>query len=235
MTWAAGTQRVAFDHHEEEAERLMKFRLTYEGPLKHEGGIEHKHEIRKEFHKQLKHLWTIYPGLKEGHTKQLYEVSIVTAGPNFAASLGSDKTPIDKIAENYNRFGFRFVPLATKTHLGNIPRELLIVSLDILFLRSGEPGSVIRSADIDGRLKTIFDALRMPEQRTELPQGATPDQGEDPFYVLVDDDRIIGNVSLTTDWLLQPTPKAQYGLTDKHDARVVVTVEISVLLDVPAY
>lgn len=42
----------------------MDFRLTYEGPLQHDGGADHKHEIRKVFYEQLKRLWEIQPIIK---------------------------------------------------------------------------------------------------------------------------------------------------------------------------
>ena len=47
----------------------MEFRLTYEGKLlAHKGGrAGHVHEIRQEFHKQLKVLWDEHPVLKRGH------------------------------------------------------------------------------------------------------------------------------------------------------------------------
>jgi hypothetical protein len=35
----------------------MEFRLVYEGPLKANGRVAHKHEIRKVLHPQLKELW----------------------------------------------------------------------------------------------------------------------------------------------------------------------------------
>ena len=43
----------------------MKFRLTYEGLLKANGSTQHKHEIRKAFHPQLKRLWEVEPNLME--------------------------------------------------------------------------------------------------------------------------------------------------------------------------
>jgi hypothetical protein len=48
---------------------LMEFRLTYAGPLlaasQHDPRTNHKHEIRKRFHPQLKRLWEITPWLKQ--------------------------------------------------------------------------------------------------------------------------------------------------------------------------
>ncbi|MEU4556529.1 hypothetical protein [Micromonospora violae] len=39
----------------------MKFTLTYDGPLRPDGNARHKMDIRREFHRQLKELWTHDP------------------------------------------------------------------------------------------------------------------------------------------------------------------------------
>lgn len=194
-------------------EFALQFRLTYEGHVfgsGNGGDHSHKHDIRRVFHSQLKRHWEIYPQVKRMADIQYDE--------------NSGKSQLDCLADEYAKFGFRFVPLVHK--FGEFTEVMPIVSLDILFLRSGRPGGVLKSADIDGRLKTIFDALRMPELKQEV-GNLTPTSDEDPFYVLVSDDRFIGNVSITTDTLLQPTAAAGMGgFNDHHDARLVIGVKI---------
>jgi hypothetical protein len=73
--------------------------------------------------------------------------------------------------------------------------------LDILFLRSDRAGSLIKSGDIDNRLKTLFDALRMPESKAELGGYEKPIDDEDPFFVLLQDDKLITHISVETDVL----------------------------------
>ncbi|HZO42622.1 MAG TPA: hypothetical protein VFE97_25630 [Methylomirabilota bacterium] len=52
---------------------------------------------------------------------------------------------------------FWFVPLISQ-------RAGLIVELDVLFLRPQLPGAVVSSGgDLDNRIKTLLDALRIPE------------------------------------------------------------------------
>ena len=97
----------------------------------------------------------------------------------------------------------------------------LLCSIDILFLRPGIPGTVLKSADIDARLKTIFDALRMPQNDNELGDSLAPDDGEDPFYCLVTDDKLFTHVSVATDALLEPIN------CDDHDAKLIIDVKIS--------
>ena len=58
--------------------------------------------------------------------------------------------------------------------------------------------------DIDNRVKTLFDALRMPSL-DELPKRDVPKRGEEPFYVLLEDDALVTGFSVITDRLLIPT------------------------------
>jgi hypothetical protein len=174
----------------------MKFRLTYEGRLQANGSPDHKHEIRKAFHPQLKRLWEVEPNLKSWR---------------FPESLSQ----IEIFADQFSRLDYHFVPLTT-------PNMSLIASLEILFLRPDLPGSVIQSGDIDNRLKTLFDALKMPSCKNDLGRYLTPGTDEDPFFVLLEDDNLISHVAVETDVLLQPTPSAN-GNFLPNDARLVIT------------
>jgi hypothetical protein len=121
------------------------------------------------------------------------------------------------LAAKFQRDGFRYVPLVNKS-------AELVASLDILYLRYGLPGNVLAGGDIDNRLKTLFDALTMPASKQQL-GGAIASEGEDPFYVLLEDDRLINQVSVETDTLLEPTGLAD-GKGDWNDARLVITVHV---------
>jgi hypothetical protein len=75
--------------------------------------------------------------------------------------------------------------------------------LNILFLRREEPGSVVtQGGDIDNRLKTLFDALRIPLTAGELPTGFAPGPDEKPFHCLLESDALITQVGVVTDRLL---------------------------------
>ena len=196
----------------------MKFRLTYEGRLQGNGTAKHKHEIRKAFHPQLKRLWEVEPNLSAWKLgdPDIWKDDKWTLRAGSAVRAAANPAWQD-LAEQYSRTNFRFVPLA-RTSAG------LSVGLDVLFLRPEPPGGIIKSADIDNRLKTLFDALRMPTNADEL-GGYTADLGEDPFFVLVEDDRILSHVSVETDTLLEPTPAANKQFLT-NDARLVITVTI---------
>ncbi len=60
---------------------------------------------------------------------------------------------------------------------------------------------LIQSGDIDARLKTIFDALRLPKNLDEA-GGVGPQTDENPFFCLLEDDKLISEIKVTTDSLL---------------------------------
>jgi hypothetical protein len=174
----------------------MRFRLTYDGCLQSDGTAQHKHEIRREFHPQLKRLWDVDPNLKAFADNGIPRLNI--------------------LADQYARLGYRFVPLATSG-------MSLIAAIEILFLRPG--GSVIPSGDIDNRLKTLFDALRMPDYKGELGGYLMPTADEDPFFVLLQNDKLISHIAVETDVLLQPTHLADGNFLENH-VRLIITVTL---------
>jgi hypothetical protein len=96
----------------------------------------------------------------------------------------------------------------------------LYAELDILMLRPGDIGGLlVQGGDIDNRLKTLFDALRAPHQPNELPAGAVPAAGEDPFHCLLEDDQLVTRVSVTTDRWLDPA-------VGPNDVSLVIFVKI---------
>lgn len=107
---------------------------------------------------------------------------------------------------------FQFLPLVTDAlHLR--------ATLDILLLRPEPPGAiVVAGGDIDDRLKTLFDALRVPVNADEVPPADAPGVGETPLYCLLEDDRLITGVSVATDRLLDPP--------DQHQVHMVVHVHL---------
>ena len=154
----------------------MKFTLHYRGPLKSNGGPKDKQILRRSLSPQLKDLWGRRP-LLEQKDKFL--------DPCYEA------TAIKKIG------GWSFASVVNQNNS-------LIAELDIVFLRPEEPGSVIsRGGDIDNRLKTLFDALSIP-QAEQIPCGDSPGEGEDPFHCLLEDDNLITGVNITVDRLLGP-------------------------------
>jgi hypothetical protein len=185
----------------------MEFRMTYEGPLlshrentpaKHERAV-HKHTIRRVFHKQLDKFWHTHPSLiSDARTEQ--------------------EAPMNYSRQRFNQEGFTWLPMVTEANG-------LICKLDILMLREGRPGQAL--ADVDNRLKTVFDALKIPKGPEALGSKSsngiqTPQEGETPFYVLLEDDKLITHVSVTTDTLLQPIE----GVPNDLATRLVIDVKV---------
>lgn len=203
----------------------MKFRLHYEGVLYSAGGeprgtqldprASHKHNLRRAFHKQLKHWWDVSPAicrLRGGyevlgipHEKRAWQGGELKDAPLFK----------DVLAEVHDVGGQRFVPLVC-AELG------VLCSLDILLLRRDRPGGIINARDIDNRLKVLFDALRMPKSGIEVSQ-CTFAADENPMFVLLQDDSLISSVAVETDELLDPPPHAG---KDDGFVRLLVTVDI---------
>lgn len=214
----------------------VQFRLLYSGnQIVSNGGPSVKHALRKSFHPQLKHLWHSNPRLirMAGRWGSLKLFGDILSGGEREARQGEyvwEKVKgqmergrtkfIEMTAERYRRGNFRFVPL--------VEEELhLRVSLDILFLRRDNHSLIKEGGDIDNRLKTLFDALRIPETTDGL--GGNPADDENPFYVLLQDDALISEVRVNTDSLLMlPQQKAP----DPKDAFLVIDVKIQPAEDI---
>jgi hypothetical protein len=213
-----------------EGEDVLEFRLLYSGVLL--GGSrthprpEVKHAIRRQFHPQLRQLWQ-----GDGTLKQLaMRYGILQGkdggeyfGPQLRTEedIGTDaawQLGIHVISQKWQRNGYSFVPLVT--------RELCLrCSIDILFVRPEDPSLVAESGDLDARLKTVFDALKMPRNLDET-GGAGPAEDETPFFVLLEDDKLISEVRMTTDKLLFPYKTA-------NDALLVIHVKLKPTRPVP--
>jgi hypothetical protein len=193
----------------------MQFRLTYEGPLRTtqrdpENGQRdpragHKHDIRQAFHVQLKRLWAVNRNLNGSPTEGAI---LLESSP--------DPPPRDvaELAKHFDMFGWNFVPLVTES-------LCLICGLDILLLRPGEPGGVVNAGDIDNRLKTLFDALAIPNAHDRY-IDRTASEDEKPFYCLLENDKLITSVAVETDTMLQPIGQK----LDAGDVRLVINVKL---------
>jgi hypothetical protein len=216
------SRRVVFDddpYHRVEDGPFMEFRLTYDGLLFSTGNDsclgpdkrgDHKHHLRMAFHPQLKRLWEITPFLKNGEGGG-------PTGMAFSGDMAGKPTPSYKasyLAKNHTQNDWRFVPLVTED------LELLC-SIDVLMLRPEIPGNIIQSGDIDGRLKTLFDALSKPNARQGY-ADRKPEGGQDPTYVLLEDDKLVTKVAVETDQLMQIDPHKY----DKSLVRLVITVRL---------
>jgi hypothetical protein len=194
----------------------MKFTLTYDGELRSNGDPRQKWEIRKYLHPQLDELWRIDPALV-----RLLKFRYVPQGGYWHSEMHHsvmderkpaepDPTSIDlcKPIERENR---QFVPIVRDS-------LLLKCGLKITFLRKEEPGRLYQAGDLDNRLKTLFDALSIPnkEQIVDDPTMVGP------IYTLLEDDALITKLDVETHRLLS-RPNAS-----KHEVRLIIEVTVSV-------
>jgi hypothetical protein len=114
------------------------------------------------------------------------------------------------------RGSLRFLPLVSS-------RNHLLARLDILLLRPAPPGDLLNhGGDLDNRLKTFLDALRVPTG-SEIPNDYAPAEAEDPFDCLLSADYLVSSVSMECDRLLRPGANA-------NDVLIVAKVTIGAVL-----
>jgi hypothetical protein len=210
---------------------FMKFTLTYDGSLPASGNKakgQAKWDIRKAIHPQLKDLWMSHPALRDVEENRhfpkrggatLTQVHHRFPGPvlNHPKILNTPGMnelldlcePIEKRGEKNNAW---FRPLVRENHA-------LHCGLEILFLRKEQPGKVYQGGDLDGRIKTILDALTMPQHVEQVLGNSTK---TDPIYCLLEDDSLVSGVNVESERLLtdQAHPQDFVRLVIEVDVRV---------------
>jgi len=92
--------------------------------------------------------------------------------------------------------------------------------VSVLFLRQEDPGSLILSGgDLDGRIKMLCDALKMPDGGTD-PKYL---HDHDPLYCLMESDTLVAKIEVETGRLLQPQTE------HPQEVHLVVQIDVRVL------
>jgi hypothetical protein len=170
----------------------MEFYLKYDGPLKSNGSAQDKHSIREYFYPQLKNLWGIKPLSKR---------------KNF---LKHENKP--SILQEID--GIIFAPLICNA-------LEFICQLDITMLWPEEQGVISKvGGDIDNRLKTLFDALQCPDANQIKPVKERF-ADKQPFFCLLEDDKLITSVNVRTHTLLR--------VENKNNVSVLIHVMVKAL------
>jgi hypothetical protein len=214
-----------FNYYKAEDGTTVEFRLIYKGPLPADRTdrtgqsvkAEDKHRLRKHFHLQLRELWKQHPDLRrQAETHWMVERGTLANRIRPVVAGEPGKTWLEHIADDHITCnGNRFVPLVSEA--GGFT-----CSLNILFLRRDNPGSLIQhGGDIDNRIKVLFDGLKMPTQVSEL-GGYQIEADENPFFVLLEDDKLVTSVSVTTDRLIIPQGPGE----DANDVFLVTHVTV---------
>jgi hypothetical protein len=222
---------------------FMKFTLTYDGrlpPSANKPKNDIKWEIRKRLHPQLYDLWTSHPALRavEEHRHfpkvggaALMQTHHPHPGPihppvyapiiggvqaldlgNFGDKGRSAKEILD-LCEPLQKHGAWFRPLIRESYA-------LHCGLSIRFLRKESPGKVYQGGDLDGRMKTLLDALAMPQHFEQILEKDSTQHS--PIYCLLEDDSMISGLDVESERLLgdQSNQKDWVKLTVEVDVRV---------------
>lgn len=199
----------------------MRFHLVYDGQLGSSGNSSKKPgsvvQIRRALSPQLEQLWKTHNSLKvlarEGVIRKAGATTVIN---------DPSRTPRDLAKQFPNDFEYLgdSIAVGDKKYTPLVRESLsLACEIDILFLRDQDPGDIFsQDGDIDNRIKTLFDALRMPK-RDE--QDRNPPE-EDHLFVLLQDDSLISDFSVRTDRLLIGEP-------EKHRVNLIMDIRLNVL------
>jgi hypothetical protein len=208
----------------------VEFRLLYHGELLPSGNKNtrpsEKHAIRRKLHFQLRRQWIVHDQLSEyARSGGVYD--LVGAEGKLLDQRGVQMTSLppreelvrlgfNAIGKKWARVGYNFVPMVTDA-------DFVRCALDILLLRPEEKKFLYTRGDIDGQVKTIFDALQLPKTIQQA-GSSSPQEDENPFFCLLEDDRLISEVRVSADQLLLLPDERE---VKANDAYVVIHVKIS--------
>lgn len=175
----------------------MEFFLRYQGPLptcsRNDSRTKEKDHIRRKLSPQLKDLWETHPGLNRVLSSAIQNEQIVKGGRLVDPET---KEASDCKSSHISLRGKKFIPLVVRA-------RRWVCELKITFLRRHDPGDIIQGGDIDNRLKTLFDGLRIPYDESELP-NALENGDDESCFCLLEDDALISAVSIETERLWGP-------------------------------
>jgi hypothetical protein len=172
---------------------FMKFTLTYDGPLPASANKpknQDKWDIRLRIDPQLRDLWASHPALRFADDNRhfpkyggaaLTQVHHLHPGPvtPIRTIERANKEIID-LCEPIEKHGAWFRPLVRESYA-------LHCGLNITFLRQEGPGKVYQGGDLDGRIKTLLDALAMPQHREQILGISTK------FVPILQSERLLGS------------------------------------------
>jgi hypothetical protein len=203
----------------------MRFHLVFSGALRASASNAKPHDvmnIRREFARQLTQLWKTHHALQVLSGTGAVQKRLFRQTPAMSALTGP-MTP-RQLAQRHSEFEDCLPALAVggKWYLPLVRKSLdLNCELEILFLRQQDPGELVsQGGDIDNRIKTLLDALRMPSKEEQERAG---DFEEDGMFCLMENDTLVSSLGVDTDRLLFPQ-------TDRpHEVHLVIKVTLNVL------
>jgi hypothetical protein len=224
----------------------VKFTLTYEGPLPSSGNKaknQEKWQIRKVLHPQFIDLWKSHPALIEIENNRHFPI---VGGATLTQVHHLHPGPVHPPVQAPMIGNYQVLDLGTASVAGRNPRDFLDLcgsiekhgawfrplvretfalhcGLKILFLRREPPGKIYQGGDLDGRMKTLLDALTMPQHAEQILERHTTECL--PLHCLLEDDSMISGLEIESERLL--------GDNQKTADFVKLTIEVDVRIKRP--
>lgn len=205
---------------------VMKFVLVWRGRLPasaNKSKTKDVARIRSDLSPQLKYLWETHSAL------QILKEYAWARNPNASTQVGQISTPAGPPTP---RQFAQMVPgsmidlcdwlsVGEKKYKPLVRKSLdLSCDLSVLFLRQDDPGALItQGGDLDGRIKTLLDALRMPDKGE---QDVAP-PAEADIFCLMQSDFLVSSLNVETERLLFPES------LHPHEVHLIVEVSLRVL------
>lgn len=203
---------------------VMRFRLVYHGLLRSSGNnskLQDVRDMRDQFHDQMLYLWETHRALH-----RLQWSARVPGKDYVGAFLGGVDTPLAAGGPPQAPPQKGFVDLTASIEVNGrlwkplVRKDLdLTCSLNILMLRKQDPGELVtQGGDLDGRVKTLLDALRMPSRAEDEKCPSAYDH----VFCLMENDSLVSHLEIETDRLLFPKTEGE------HEVYLVVEVSVNV-------
>jgi len=146
----------------------MDFTLYYKGKLKSNGDKKEKHRIRKYLSIQIEKLWDQEPLI------------------SFKQFLESE---FDAFSRQINGISFSSI-INNEFHY--------VADIDIVLLHKDPIYKMIKNGgDIDNRIKTLLDSLKMPS-RSEFPDNSIRSNETNRIFCLLHDDSLVSSLKITS-------------------------------------
>jgi hypothetical protein len=196
---------------------FMRFTLHYDGPLASSGNrakVEAKWAIRRKLDPQFWDLWANHPalqqveynrkfpklggaGLVQSHHRHEGPAQLLLPAKEWGNNVMFNIVPTDMdefidLCEPIEKHGAWFRPLVRDSYA-------LHCGLKIRFLRKEPPGKIYQGGDFDGRIKTLVDALSMPQHAEQIVEQ-TPKS--EPIFCLMEDDSMLSGFEVESERLL---------------------------------
>jgi hypothetical protein len=199
----------------------MRFHLVYSGALRASASSSKPQDvaaIRRELSPQIENLW------KTHHALQMLAATgaIPLTGTVFASNVPMTARQMAQSKPSHYRDCLTAMAVGEKQYFPLVRKSLdLNCELQILFLRQQDPGDLIsQGGDIDNRVKTLLDALRLPSKEEQDRAGLF----EEPvLYCLMESDTLVSRLDVDTDRLLFPQSDRP------NEVHLVIQVKLNVL------